>query len=300
MLTIAIPTYNYNAFPLVEGVHFLCLKATIPFEILCYDDGSTQPETIEANQKINSLSYSKYIFGNQNKGLSFARNWLLSNAIYDSILLLDADMMPQQEDFIQKYLPFLNSEYLIVFGGISYENNTADSKQLRYIYGINREALSVEKRTKNPFQLLLYSNTLLSKKIFPLVKFDENLKTYGYEDSVFTKKCKELNLKVAHISNKAIHNHEDSTVNYIFKVENSLKNLLILQQKNILNPSESPILKASHFLKTYCLTNLYLFFYTSFKSFFYKNLISKKPNLFIFDLYKLGYFIQITKNSKKI
>ena len=297
MLTIAIPTYNYNAFPLVERVHFLCSKATISFEILCYDDGSTQPETIEANQKINSLPYSKYIFGNPNKGLSFARNWLLSNAIYESILLLDTDMMPEQEDFIQKYLPFLNSEYLIVFGGISYKNNTDYSKQLRYIYGITREALSVEKRRNNPFQLLLYSNTLLSKKILPLVKFDENLKTYGYEDSVFTKKCKDLNLKVTHINNRAIHNHEDSSANYICKVENSLKNLLILQQKDILNPSESSILKAFHFLKTYYLTNLYVFFYTSFKSVFYKNLTSNKPNLFIFDLYKLGYFIQLTKED---
>jgi hypothetical protein len=38
MLSILIPIYNYNAYPLVKRITDSCLEAKIDFEILCRDD----------------------------------------------------------------------------------------------------------------------------------------------------------------------------------------------------------------------------------------------------------------------
>ena len=42
MLSILIPTYNYDVFPLVENIHRQCKEATIDFEILINDDASKE------------------------------------------------------------------------------------------------------------------------------------------------------------------------------------------------------------------------------------------------------------------
>ena len=65
MLSILIPTYNYNVFPLVLDLHKQCLECKIDFEILCQDDHSNQFSN--ENQKINSWYkfFLKSLFGNE-------------------------------------------------------------------------------------------------------------------------------------------------------------------------------------------------------------------------------------------
>ena len=54
MLSILIPIYNYNVYPLVEELHKQCIECKIDFEIICIDDASTdyKPE----NNKMQFLS----------------------------------------------------------------------------------------------------------------------------------------------------------------------------------------------------------------------------------------------------
>jgi glycosyltransferase involved in cell wall biosynthesis len=49
MLSILIPIYNYNAYPLVKELHSQCLEATIDFEIFCIDDASNEYESTITN-----------------------------------------------------------------------------------------------------------------------------------------------------------------------------------------------------------------------------------------------------------
>ena len=57
MLSILIPTYNYNALPLAEILEQQTLKLGIVFELICIDDGSFS-EHNKQNQKINTLTNS--------------------------------------------------------------------------------------------------------------------------------------------------------------------------------------------------------------------------------------------------
>ena len=60
MLSILIPTYNYNIEALVTELHAQATACDIDFEILCYDDGSTNLDLIASNKSINLLKNTSY------------------------------------------------------------------------------------------------------------------------------------------------------------------------------------------------------------------------------------------------
>ena len=62
----------------------------------------------------------RLFFATQNKGRSTARNILTKNAKADWVLFLDADMLPQTENFIADYLVEISKDDAdIIFGGFS-------------------------------------------------------------------------------------------------------------------------------------------------------------------------------------
>jgi glycosyltransferase involved in cell wall biosynthesis len=64
MLSILIPIYNYNAYPLVKELHSQCLEATIDFEILCQDDFSVNIQ----QKEINTLENCRFSRNETNLG----------------------------------------------------------------------------------------------------------------------------------------------------------------------------------------------------------------------------------------
>ncbi len=60
MISILIPCYNYNAYPLALKLEKQALLLAVNFEIICCDDGSFSLKN-EENQKINLLTNSKFI-----------------------------------------------------------------------------------------------------------------------------------------------------------------------------------------------------------------------------------------------
>ena len=65
MISILIPCYDYNAYPLVSKLEKQALILNINFEIICIDDGSFSPKN-EKNQKINLLTNSRFIESKKN------------------------------------------------------------------------------------------------------------------------------------------------------------------------------------------------------------------------------------------
>ena len=60
MLSILIPIYNRDVTKLVEELLDQCGKANIPFEILCFDDGSTE-KWKKKNKVINARFGVNYV-----------------------------------------------------------------------------------------------------------------------------------------------------------------------------------------------------------------------------------------------
>lgn len=298
MLSVLIPTYNYSALPLVEEIHQQCISAGIVFEIIVQDDGSTNSELVLANQEINTLENCEYKRNKQNLGRAKNINSLIQSAHYKWILLLDCDTFPKTKTFIQNYLQCItNSQPSISFGGITYSKNQPEPNEvLRWKYGRNREALRSSERQKKPFISLLTSNIFCSKKLFDLVTFNENITEYGYEDLVFAKQIEKNNIVVNHLENPVYHLNYETSDCFLEKTKKSLETLHYLEKNQIIDTKTTQLQMARNAVIRFGFESVFLWIFKKWEKKITQNLCSTNPNLTLFDLYKLGYFIRLKAN----
>jgi len=295
MLSVLIPTYNYNVFPLVSLLQKQCEENAIVYEIIVLDDGSKSLLN-EANEKINTLPCSTFRSLPNNIGRSAIRNLLAQEAQYEWLLFLDADTLPKDENLIKHYLPYMNNEIKVVYGGIKYQPQQPEDKDLlRWIYGNEREALSPPKRRELPHSRLLTLNFLISKKIFAVVKFNEGIPNLRHEDTLFSYELKMAGIKVEHIENEVYHLGLESSQIFLKKSEESVEGLKYLLDHKLLPYDYIGIATTYRKFKITGFAVLTAFGFKLVKGIFRKNLLGSNPSLFIFDLYRLGYLCSLKK-----
>jgi hypothetical protein len=289
MLSILIPVYNYDAFSLVEKLHNQAVELNIAFEIICLDDASDIFTT--ENQRINQLKNSRFEILPKNIGRSAIRNLLAEKALYENLLFLDADTFPVHENFISNYISEINNAQKVVFSGIVYENKKPEKEHLlRWIYGKKREALNVSERKKNPSDTALVSNLLIKKEILARFPFDETITRYGYEDLLFFSVLKSNQITITHIENPVFHLNLETSVLFLSKTKTALENLFFLVSANKIAKNQSKVAASFFLLKRVKLVSIFTFFFKKLELKIERNLTSEKPSLFLFDLYKLGYY----------
>ena len=287
MLSILIPVYHYNALPLVNELIKQCNFSGITFEILCQDDASNSQENI-LNQEINLISNCSFFINVNNLGRGKNINSLAQKAKYDWLLILDCDTFPTDSNFIQNYVDVISSSSKnILFGGIIYEDKKPEKEQLlRWIYGQKRETSSI-----------LTSNLLIQKNVFLEHPFDESITKYGYEDLCFFSVLKKNNYEISQIENPTFHLNLETSEVFLNKTKIALENLIFLYNSNKISGDDSKIIKTFELLKNLKLTRFLAFLFKKNQSKIERNLLSEKPSLFLFDLYKLGCFCSLKTQS---
>jgi glycosyltransferase involved in cell wall biosynthesis len=266
-----------------------CLECNIEFEIIVFDDGSNQ--FLNENQKINSIKSCSFSINNSNLGRGKNINFLAEKAKFEWLLIMDCDTFPTENNYIQKYISKINEGEKVIYGGIEYKKEKPETNQLlRWVYGNARETIPVEKRNSNPNGTALTSNLLIKKEVFISNPFDESLTKYGYEDLVFLSDLKKKGILVKHIDNPTYHLGLETSQQFLDKTKTALENLKLITRTSPLDPSESKILRTYVFLKRFYLVALISFLFKKEKRKIEDNLLSQKPSLLLFDLYKLGYF----------
>ena len=296
MLSILIPTYNYNAYPLVLELHKQCLECEIEFEIVCQDDDSAT--YLLENNAINSLLNCSFSINKNNLGRGRNINSIAKKAKFKWLLILDCDVFPTDKYFIKNYIEAISfNNNKIIFGGISYESRTLENqKLLRWVYGNKRESISVELRQKKPFSSALTSNILIEKEVFIESPFDNSIIKYGYEDLCLLSVLQSKKIEILHINNPAFHLNLETSNQFLEKTKTSLENLNFIIDAKILNPKDIKIIKIYNLVKKNGLKKFLVFIFNKFEHEIVWNLLSEKPSLLLFDLYKLGYYCKI--NSK--
>lgn len=296
MLSILIPIYNYNAHPLVQELHKQCLESNVDFEIICIDDASTEVES--NNNSISLLTNCSFTELSQNIGRSKIRNLLATKSSHDWLLFLDCDTLPKNSGYIHNYINQINtSSKEAFFGGIIYSENKPDPDQLlRWAYGQKREAIAIRQRIKEPYKSALVSNFLIKKTIFERFLFDEKIDEYGYEDYTFVQTLKSNGIDIKHIENPLLHLNLETSLLFLSKTQTALETLLSISKANSSVGRDSKIMKTYKILSLLKMDFLVSKLFQRLKSRFEKNLTSKKPSLFVFDSYKIGYFCYL--NSK--
>lgn len=298
MLSILIPIFNFDCNKLVTELINQCQILEIPFEIICIDDFST-PEYKIKNKNLATLLNTNYSGLPTNIGRSKIRNLLAQKAKYNNLLFLDCDSEIENNNFIFNYTIYFNKQQ-VVYGGRCYktEKPKIDAEILRWKYGVKRETIALETRKKNPYLYFLTNNFLCEKNIFNSVSFNESLIGYGHEDTLYAYELKQKNIPIIHIENPLTHIGLENTEVFLNKTKQGIVNLFKIVNEYNFNKNSVKLYRNFTRLKAIKLNVFYIWFYTLFfNKLIIKNLYSKKPSLFLFDLFKLYWCCKTYKNQ---
>lgn len=287
MLSVLIPTYNYNAFLLVKNIQKQLVLEKIPFEIICFDDGSNSSININ-NEEINTLSNATFIAFKKNVGRSAIRNLLAEKATFNWLLFLDADVLPVSNNFIKNYIKYFNSDKIVICGGIKYQGSTENQKYLRYKYGKKNEEISLNKRRQNPSKYFFTSNFLIQKAVFSKIKFEEKLVDYGREDLLFSMDLIKEGYKIEQIANEVYHLGIDDNALFIKKTKKAMKNLIFLEKSNLIDADSLQLLKLINKISKFKLLKAAAFLQPVFE-----NLAKNKSSVFFLNCMKVSYLCQL-------
>ncbi|MBW2960858.1 glycosyltransferase family 2 protein [Mesonia aestuariivivens] len=289
MVSVLIPVHNYDVSGLIDVIYTQAEKEKISYEIIVLDDASNNLAFKKKNQtKIENTSHCFLIEFSKNKGRTFARNTLAQKAKYDYLLFLDADVLPKENNFIRQFLPYVN-KYDLVFGGIDYTKNPPSEKQiLRWKYGREREAKNVEERNKYHYLSVISMSLFIKKEVFLQVNnFYKN--EYGL-DVLFCKNLEEIKANIIHIDNPIIHYGLENSVSFLKKSAQAMNTIHQLGKMKKIPEDYRPIQKINLMLNKLKLTLIFRFIFKIFRKLILKNLKSKHPSLFLFDIYRLYHF----------
>lgn len=298
MLSILIPIYNYNVIALIQTLQSQISEIDMPIEILCCDDASTDIEIQKSNTQFLTQQNITYLVNVINLGRTKTRQLLSNSAQFNWLLFLDADVMPAKPFFIKTYVSYLQEKYDCVYGGLCYTTTPPSEEYLfRWVYGHKREDISLTKRKLTPYKSIASGNLLIKKQLFLSINKTLLHNWYGY-DNFFSAQLKVNNNTIEHINNKVIHLGLEENTTFLKKQVLATETIYKLYIQNQFKPShDNGLLKVYLKLKKYKLIWVLNCFYNLFKSQLKNNLLHSTPKLYYLDLYRLGYFCQLTKQK---
>ena len=193
-ISVVIPTYN--RLPILQK----CLTALeqqeltddkiSSYEVVLVDDGSTDLTLTWLTENQAQLAHVK-VLKQQHQGAAAARNLGVENAIGDTIVFIDSDLVVTSS-FLQSHADALvqgkqklNSDRLFTYGAVINTNNFANP-------------------TSEPYKLTDFSaayfatgNVAIARKwLLTAGLFDTGFQLYGWEDLELGVRLKKLNLKL--------------------------------------------------------------------------------------------------------
>lgn len=295
MISICIPLFNFDSRVLIRKLSEQAERLLVPYEIIAIDDGSD--ESFRLLHRELSLPCFTYVELPENVGRSKIRNILVEESHYPYLLFMDCDMMVASKDYLQHYLPYCSPNSICYGGRIYSDQKPEASYALHWRYGVSRESLPASKRKDNANCSFCTNNFMADKQLLKDTVFDEQLQGYGYEDTLIGLELQKKGIEIQHIDNPLIHIGLEPSSVYLSKVRNALQNLKRIE--NRLNEKEnrttqfSGILKMNNKLQRWRLKPLLVFFFRLSEHSLTKHLQGKHPSLFLFDMYRLGYYCSL-------
>ncbi len=296
---------------------------SLGFEIIFADDGSADIAARQRNAIIAQLPYCQYIERPKNTGRSAIRNFLAQTAHYNHLIFLDGDVAIERPDFVRTYLTHRNDADVII-GTLHFSRMQMNCDTTEEIIGQTKEAKEetkvssepmlyddnlkyryeqqflakhpIKKRMEQPYASFRTTNFMVSRDLMLAYPFDETFHEYGYEDTLFGKQLKEHGATLIHLDNAAtIADYEDNAT-FVAKTEESLRTLAAHAHQL---QGYSTLLHTVNRLKGLRLLPLIALAFRLFKGLLHKNLCSNSPSVFLFNVYKLGYFVSLLAQQTK-
>jgi len=166
-LSIIIPCYNEvnNLSPLINKVDAVVLERKIKKEIILVDDGSTDGSTEYIKKKIKDNIKKLYHQKNMGKGAAVKTG--IKQATGDMIIIQDADLELNPEEYNSLISHMLDNKYSVVYGSRTLNKNNK-FPNLFFLFGgklvtFVTNALYSSKLTDEPTCYKLFKTDLIKK-----------------------------------------------------------------------------------------------------------------------------------------
>ena len=130
-LSILIPVYNDDASLLVNSLVREAQKVKgLEYEVVVYDDGSTDSRCIEANKRLSQLSGCRYVAEPHHTCRAAMRNAMLRQGKYEWCLMVDVRLQLVSNNFISNYVYTDVSGCGAVCGGVVVKGATVSRNSI--------------------------------------------------------------------------------------------------------------------------------------------------------------------------
>ena len=293
-ISLLIPVYNYDIAVLVYGMKSAFGKVPELHEIVIGDDGSSA----DYKEKYRQLADEnvRVVFSEKNIGRSAIRNRLALEAEGNWLLFIDADaMLPSTaEAYISKFIQYMKSS-VVICGGILYRDSPPGDpdKLLRWKYGKSSEQKVAAERNKHPHARFSTFNVFIEKTVFEKIRFNEDLKQYGHEDTLMGYQFKKAGIGILHIDNGLVHEGIESNRDFLNKTKLGLENLSklcdIVTDKRTFAETHR-MLRLYYQLRFLGLTRFFAAFFIRFRDRVEIRLDTGDTSLKVFEFYKFCMF----------
>ncbi|MBO7522479.1 MAG: glycosyltransferase family 2 protein [Bacteroidales bacterium] len=293
-ISLLIPVHNYDIMAFVSALRD-CSDAILEFrEIIIGDDGST--EEIANKYKALEDDFVKVIRYSHNIGRAAIRNKLIEASTSDYLIFVDQDvMLPESADiYMRKWVSSIGKAK-VIFGGILYNDDPPSDpdKMLRWKYGRKFEQKSASERNKHPERTFSTFNVMFDRSVFDILRFNEEIKQYGYEDTLFSYQLMLAGISIYHIDNGLYHDGIETSQEFLDKTVVSLRNLSYIYN-TITNEKAFEgiidIITKYKRLKSVGLHILVRRLFLHYKEALELRLNKPNPPLWIYGFYKIGLF----------
>lgn len=293
-LSLLIPVCDYDIIALVHSMKSCIGRIPEFIEIIIGDDGSS-PE-YKAKYKTLEGDGVRIVDSAVNIGRAAIRNRLALEAKGDFLLFIDADtMIPgTAEAFIQKWLEVTSVARVACGGVIYHESPPGDPDRiLRWKYGRKKHQLKASERNKRPYESFSTFNVIFERKIFSKLRFNEELKHYGHEDTLMSYQLRKAGIQIIHIDNGLLHEGLETNREFLNKTKLGIENLsklydLVTDKRTF--SSTVRMLQIYNILRIFRLTLILAGIYIRYRERMEIKIDSSNPPLWLFRFYKVCLF----------
>ena len=294
MISICIPVYNTDIRELTAKLKKMADNITIPWEIRVLDDYSL--ENFRAlNRSITEPGKVYYEELPANAGRSAIRNMLAQKAHYPFLLFLDADSLPVDNLFLQRYAD-MATRADVVCGGTLYDENPPETdRMLRWIYGREREMVALSARQNKGFAITA-NNFMIRRDLLISIPFRESISKYGHEDTVLGYDLLQAGYAPVHIDNPVWHLGLEPSGEYLAKTRKAIENLVYISEEIVTDPrfmNDSGLLRLRKKAKDLRLAWICSLIFRIMEPILRRHLTGPAPTLLLFDLYRAGYICSL-------
>ena len=293
MLSILIPTYNYDCTCLVRDLQSQAECAGIDYEIIVADDASPLQECRERIREINTWPHCRLIELEQNLGRARIRNRLADEARFEWLLFMDSDAEVISDSFIVDYLKHTDAD--VICGGLCHADTLPSPEvSLRYAYEKRADRKRAAcYRVKRPYEQFITFCFMVRSSVFHAIRFDDSITEYGHEDTLFGVELERRKANIRHIDNPMRQGGIETNAEFIAKTQAALRNLMLMEDSM---QDHSSLLRLYNMLRGFRIDGCLARWFARKEEWLEACLEKPTPQLYWFFIYKLGYYCYLKQN----